>query len=78
VSGKKILGGKMIGSGAGQLVHELLLCVSAGLTTDVIFGKIYPYPTAARINKKAIQKLYAGKLTERNKGILRILYGLFG
>lgn len=78
VSGKSILGGTMIGSGAGELVQELILCVSAGLTTDVIFGKVYPYPTAARINKKAIQKLYAGKLTERNKKILQFLYGLFG
>lgn len=77
VSGKKILGGTMIGAGAGELVQELMLCMSAGLTTDVIFGKIYPYPTAARINKKAIQKLYAEKLSERNKKILQILYGLF-
>lgn len=78
VSGKKILGGTMIGSGAGELVQELMLCVSAGLTTDVIFGKVYPYPTATRINKKAIQKLYADKLSSRNKKILQVLYGLFG
>jgi pyruvate/2-oxoglutarate dehydrogenase complex dihydrolipoamide dehydrogenase (E3) component len=78
VSGKKILGGTMIGSGAGELVQELLLSVSAGLTTDAIFGKVYPYPTAARINKKAIQKLYAGKLSERNKSILKFLFRFFG
>lgn len=75
--GKKqeILGGTMIAPGAGEIIQELILANTAGITAKELFEKIYPYPTAGRINQKTLQPLFSSKLTPRNKKILRLLYG---
>ena len=70
----KILGGSMIARNAGELFQELVLAKSAGLKINVLFNKIYPYPTATRINKKLISHVFAEKLTTRAKKMLRLLY----
>lgn len=41
---QKLLGGSMIAPGAGELIQELILANSAGISIDEIFNKIYPYP----------------------------------
>ena len=51
---RRLLGGAMIAPGAGELVQELILANSAGLGVDALFDKIYPYPTAARINQELV------------------------
>ena len=51
---QKILGGTMVAPHAGELIQELILANANGLSIDVIFNKIYPYPVATRINQKAI------------------------
>ncbi len=70
----KILGGTMVAPNAGELIQELILANSAGLSIKNIFNKTYPYPTAARINKRLASAHFAGKLTEFNKKLLRWLY----
>jgi pyruvate/2-oxoglutarate dehydrogenase complex dihydrolipoamide dehydrogenase (E3) component len=70
----KILGGTMAAPNAGELIQELILANSAGLSIKHIFNKTYPYPTAARINKRLASGYFAGKLTEFNKKLLRGLY----
>jgi pyruvate/2-oxoglutarate dehydrogenase complex dihydrolipoamide dehydrogenase (E3) component len=70
----KILGGTMVAPNAGELIQELILANSAGLSIKNIFNKTYPYPTAARINKRLASGYFAGKLTEFNKKLLRWLY----
>jgi pyruvate/2-oxoglutarate dehydrogenase complex dihydrolipoamide dehydrogenase (E3) component len=70
----KILGGTMSAPNAGELIQELILANSAGLSIKNIFNKTYPYPTAARINKRLASAYFAGKLTEFNKKVLRWLY----
>jgi pyruvate/2-oxoglutarate dehydrogenase complex dihydrolipoamide dehydrogenase (E3) component len=70
----KILGGTMAAPNAGELIQELILANSAGLSIKNIFNKTYPYPTAARINKRLASGYFAGKLTEFNKKLLRWLY----
>jgi len=74
VSKSKILGGSMVAMNAGELFQELVLAMHSKLNIKHIFSKIYPYPTAARINKNLITKLFAGKLTPGSKKILRWLY----
>ena len=54
LGGRKILGGSMIAPHAGDLIQELILAMQEGISTQAIFNKIYPYPTAARINQKAV------------------------
>ncbi|AMR27458.1 hypothetical protein A0257_10360 [Hymenobacter psoromatis] len=51
---RRLLGGAMVAPGAGELVQELILANSSGLGVDALFDKIYPYPTAARINQQLV------------------------
>ncbi len=74
VSKNKLLGGSMVAANAGELFQELILCNSAGLDIKNIFNKIYPYPTATRINKRIIQNHFSKKLTGLSKKLLRFLY----
>jgi pyruvate/2-oxoglutarate dehydrogenase complex dihydrolipoamide dehydrogenase (E3) component len=70
----KLLGGSMIAENAGELFQEFVLANSAGLTTKDIFNKIYPYPTAGRINQRLIQNSFRGKLTPFVKKLFKLLY----
>lgn len=74
VNKSKILGGSMIAENAGELFQELLLVQSTGMDVKHLFEKIYPYPTASRINKKIISELFSKKLTPLAKKMLRSLY----
>jgi len=69
-----LLGGTMVAPHAGELIQELLLLQSQGMKIDALFNKIYPYPTATRINKSVIAKHFANKLTSFNKKLLKVLY----
>ncbi|MBI2670163.1 MAG: FAD-dependent oxidoreductase [Candidatus Yanofskybacteria bacterium] len=73
-SDKKILGGTMAAKNAGEMIQELILANSAGLKINTLFNKIYPYPVASRINRKAVSEHMAGQLTPFVKKLLRILY----
>lgn len=70
----KILGGSIIAPNAGEIVQELILANSTKINIKKLFNKIYPYPTASRINKTAITKVFVGKLTPFSKRLLRFLY----
>ena len=73
-SDKKILGGTMVAKNAGEMIQELILVNNAGLKINALFDKIYPYPVASRINRKAVSEHMAGQLTPFVKKLLRILY----
>lgn len=73
---KRILGGTMIAPNAGELIQELIMATTSGLTTSAIFNKIYPYPTAGRINKRVVMNAERGRLTASVKRVLRFLYSL--
>ena len=51
---RRLLGGAMVAPGAGELVQELILANASGLGIEALFDKIYPYPTAARINQALV------------------------
>lgn len=74
VSKNKILGGSMISQNAGELTQELILANTLNIPIQKIFSKIYPYPTASRINKKAISQEMAKKLTPFAKKLLKFMY----
>ena len=59
---------------AGELVQELLLANNAEIHINKIFSKVYPYPTAARINKYTIRPWFARKMTERAKKLMQFFY----
>ncbi len=70
----KILGGTMIAPNAGELIQELILAVSSGLSVKDIFNKTYPYPTASRINKKLVSEYFKTKLSLPVKRTMKYLY----
>lgn len=74
---QKILGGTMIAPKAGELIQELILANTEGLSINTIFNKIYPYPVGTRINQKIIVEYKSKALTENIKKLLRVAYKIF-
>ncbi len=77
--GKKgtLLGGTMVASNAGEIVGELMLAQSKGLTMADLFNRVSPYPTASRIVRAVAAKYQAQKLTPRASRTLKFLYSFF-
>lgn len=74
---EKILGGTMIAPNAGELIQELILANTSGLSINSIFNKIYPYPVAARINQHVIVNHKEKTLTSALKKLLNLAFKLF-
>lgn len=75
---QRLLGGTLIAPGAGEIIQELLLATNARLPVNWIFDKVYPYPTASRVNQQNIRGLREALLTPFLKRVLRILYRWLG
>lgn len=73
----KILGGTMIAPNAGELIQELILANTEGLSINAIFNKIYPYPVASRINQQVILNYKEKTITSVLKQLLKITFKLF-
>lgn len=69
-----ILGGTMVGENAGELVGELILANTHGMRLQDIFARVFPYPTAARINRVAAAPYLGRSLTPTVKRVLKLLY----
>ena len=69
-----VLGGTMVGKDAGELVGELILAMTHRIPLNTLFSRVYPYPTAARINRLAAAQFLGKRLTKRNARLLRFLY----
>jgi len=74
---EKILGGTMIAPNAGEIIQELILANTAGLSIRKIFNKIYPYPVASRINQQLIVKHKQKIISPRLKKLVQIAYKIF-
>lgn len=70
----KVLGGTMVGEHAGELVSELIHVMAYKKSIGSIFYRVFPYPTAARINRLIAGKFLGRKLTNQVKKILTTLY----
>ncbi|PZX57029.1 pyruvate/2-oxoglutarate dehydrogenase complex dihydrolipoamide dehydrogenase (E3) component [Algoriphagus ratkowskyi] len=75
---EKILGGSMVAPNAGELIQELILANTLGLSINSIFNKIYPYPVATRINQQVIVRHKQKKLTSGLKKLLNAAFKIFG
>jgi hypothetical protein len=60
----------MLAPKAGELIQELILANTAGLTISKIVNKVYPYPVATRINQKLIAEHKQNILTDKIKQVL--------
>ncbi len=74
---QEILGGTMIAPGAGELIQELILANTKGISINALFDKIYPYPVASRINQKIIVAYKSKGLTGNIKKLLHVAYKIF-
>lgn len=73
----KVMGGTLMAKNAGELAGELISFMTLKLPFSKIYDRIYPYPTMARLHRKAVQKVLGEKLTPRNVKILNKLFKLF-
>lgn len=72
--GTKLLGGSIIAPGAGEMVQELIMALEKGLTVGDFFNKIYPYPTASRVNKSIWLDFVLNNLPDVAKRAVKWLY----
>src|SRR5438445_347615 len=70
----KILGATIVAPHAGDLLHEFVLAMKAGVGLGTIASTIHAYPTFAELARKAGDKYNKTRLTPRAKKILTWLY----
>jgi pyruvate/2-oxoglutarate dehydrogenase complex dihydrolipoamide dehydrogenase (E3) component len=70
----KILGATMVGPHAGDLLHEFVLAMKAGIGLGTVASTIHAYPTFAELARKAGDKYNKTRLTPRAKKIFTWLY----
>src|SRR5437667_4410335 len=70
----KILGATIIAPYAGDLLHEFVLAIKAGVGLGTIASTIHAYPTFAELARKAGDKFNKTRLTPRAKKIFTWLY----
>jgi pyruvate/2-oxoglutarate dehydrogenase complex dihydrolipoamide dehydrogenase (E3) component len=73
-SSDKILGTTIIAPHAGDLLHEFVLAMKAGIGLGTIASTIHAYPTFAELAHKASDKYNKTRLTPRAKKIFTWLY----
>jgi dihydrolipoamide dehydrogenase len=59
---RKILGATILGPHAGELIHEIVLAMQAGLKIGDISATIHAYPTLAQISRRTVNTYYGEKL----------------
>jgi pyruvate/2-oxoglutarate dehydrogenase complex dihydrolipoamide dehydrogenase (E3) component len=70
----KILGATIVGTHAGDLLHEFVLAMSAKIGLGKIASTIHAYPTLAELARKAGDKYNKRRLTPRARKIFSWLY----
>jgi pyruvate/2-oxoglutarate dehydrogenase complex dihydrolipoamide dehydrogenase (E3) component len=70
----KILGGTIVATHAGDLLHEFVLAMKASIGLGTIASTIHAYPTFAELARKAGDKYNKTRLTPRAKKIFNWLY----
>jgi pyruvate/2-oxoglutarate dehydrogenase complex dihydrolipoamide dehydrogenase (E3) component len=72
----RILGATIVAERAGDLVHEFVLAMKAGVGLKEISGTIHAYPTYAEIARKVADKQQKARLTPFAKRVFSTLYRL--
>lgn len=70
----KVIGASLIGPDCAELVSELTLAISAGLTLSDISNTIHAYPTLSQIHRRCVNTYYAPKLFNwKTKALVKVL-----
>ena len=70
----KILGATIVTPHAGDLLHEFVLAMKAGVGLGTIASTIHAYPTFAELARKAGDKYNKTRLTPQAKRVFTWLY----
>ncbi|NOX96816.1 MAG: hypothetical protein GXO98_01880 [Nitrospirae bacterium] len=54
----RVLGATILGSRAGEMIHEWVLAMKAKVPIGQVSGTIHIYPTLSRINRKVAGRYY--------------------
>lgn len=70
----RILGVVTVGAGAGDMIAQWVLAMSAGLKLSKLTGMIAPYPTRSEVPKRLAGQFYSGALfSSRTKRLVSVL-----
>ncbi len=58
----RLVGASILGPRAGELIHEPLLAMQAGLRLSTISGMVHAYPTLAEGTRRTVNTLFSPKL----------------
>ncbi len=67
----RILGATLVAGHAGEMIGEMAVAITAGLTLRTVAGAIHPYPTQAEVWKRAGDAWNRARLTPRVRAILQ-------
>jgi len=70
----RILGAVIVGTGAGDIIPQWVLAMSAGLKLGKLTGMIAPYPTRGEVPKRLAGQFYTGALfSPRTRRLVSLL-----
>lgn len=73
------LGCQIIGAHAGELIHEWVIALSAGVKLSAMASAVHIYPTLSEISKRSAGDVFTEKIfSKRTKDVLRLLFNLKG
>lgn len=70
----RILGATIVGPSAGDILHEIVLAMKAGIGLSTIAKTIHAYPTYAEAVRKVADAWNRTRLTPRSAGMLQWLF----
>ena len=71
----KVLGVRMLGFHAGDLLAQWVGLLNGGVKMSVAAGSVHPYPTVAEINKRVIGSYFSEKIfSDRVRKILKLIH----
>jgi pyruvate/2-oxoglutarate dehydrogenase complex dihydrolipoamide dehydrogenase (E3) component len=70
----RILGATIVSERAGDLVHELVLAMKAGVGLKTISGTIHAYPTFAEVSRRLADEYQKSRLTPGLRRLFEWLY----
>jgi len=71
----KVLGVRILGVHAGELLSEWVATLNGGVKLSTIASAVHPYPTLGEINKRVVGSLFSRKIfSDRVRTILRTIH----
>ena len=68
----RLLGATLLGAHAGELIHEVVLAMQAGVKIGQLSATIHAYPTLAQIHRRTVNTLYGKRLfSAKTRGLVR-------